>query len=84
MPGKRVRLLVRGLLPYRVRLEMECLEAERPRRLVSRVGDLAPRREPAPPAAPHPGRSWGRARANASTSFIEGVRRERAGNLSGG
>ena len=37
-PGKQVRLLVRGFLPYRVRLEMECLEAERPRRLVSRVG----------------------------------------------
>ena len=37
-PGKRVRLLVRGFLPYRVRLEMECLEAERPRRLVTRVG----------------------------------------------
>lgn len=37
-PGKQVRLLVRGFLPYRVRLEMECLEAERPRRLVTRVG----------------------------------------------
>lgn len=37
-PGRRVRLLVRGFLPYRVCLEMECLEAERPRRLASRVG----------------------------------------------
>jgi uncharacterized protein YndB with AHSA1/START domain len=37
-PGARVRLLVRGFLPYRLRLEMECLEAERPRRLVTRIG----------------------------------------------
>ncbi len=38
MPGKRARLLTRGRLPYRLRWELECLEANPPARLDSRIG----------------------------------------------
>jgi uncharacterized protein YndB with AHSA1/START domain len=40
-PGKRARLVTRGRLPYRLRWELECLEADAPNRLVSRIeGDF--------------------------------------------
>jgi hypothetical protein len=40
-PGKRVRLLTRGRLPYRLRWELTCIEAVAPSRLVSRIeGDF--------------------------------------------
>ena len=40
-PGKRARLLTRGRLPYRLRWELICVEAEAPRRLVSQIrGDF--------------------------------------------
>ncbi|MBM3677839.1 MAG: hypothetical protein FJW96_08140 [Actinobacteria bacterium] len=40
-PGKRARLLTRGLLPYRLRWELVCLEAAPPTRLVSGItGDF--------------------------------------------
>jgi uncharacterized protein YndB with AHSA1/START domain len=40
-PGKRARMLTRGRLPYRLRWELVCLEADAPRRLVSRIdGDF--------------------------------------------
>ena len=43
-PGKRADLLVKGFLPYRVRLTLECEVAEPPVRLVSRIeGDLVGR-----------------------------------------
>ncbi len=39
--GKRARLLTRGRLPYRLRWELVCVEADAPRRLVSRIhGDF--------------------------------------------
>ena len=40
-PGKRITVLARGYLPYRLRFTLECLEAERPARIRSRlVGDF--------------------------------------------
>jgi uncharacterized protein YndB with AHSA1/START domain len=36
-PGKRSELLVKAYLPYRVNLGLEVLEAERPRRILSRL-----------------------------------------------
>jgi hypothetical protein len=40
-PGKRARLVTRGLLPYRLRWELVCVEAQAPRLLVSRIhGDF--------------------------------------------
>jgi uncharacterized protein YndB with AHSA1/START domain len=40
-PGKRARLVTRGLLPYRLRWELECVDAVAPRTLVSRLsGDF--------------------------------------------
>jgi len=40
-PGKRARLLTRGWLPYRLRWELECVEATEPTRLDSRItGDF--------------------------------------------
>ena len=40
-PGKRARLVTRGRLPYRRQWELVCVEAEVPRRLVSRIdGDF--------------------------------------------
>ena len=36
-PGKRARLVTRGLLPYRLRWELTCVEAVAPARLVSRI-----------------------------------------------
>ena len=40
-PGKRARLLTRGRLPYRLRWELVCVEAQAPTRLVSRIrGDF--------------------------------------------
>ena len=40
-PGKRNRLLVKAYLPYKVRFGMEVLEAEKPRRILSRLsGDF--------------------------------------------
>ena len=40
-PGKRARLVTRGLLPYRLRWELICVEARAPRVLVSRIqGDF--------------------------------------------
>lgn len=40
-PGKRARLLTRGRLPYRLRWELECVEAVAPTRLDSRIsGDF--------------------------------------------
>jgi Polyketide cyclase / dehydrase and lipid transport len=40
-PGKRARLLTRGWLPYRLRWELECVEAIVPTRLDSRIrGDF--------------------------------------------
>jgi uncharacterized protein YndB with AHSA1/START domain len=40
-PGKRARLETRGLLPYRLRWELVCVEARAPRLLVSRIqGDF--------------------------------------------
>jgi uncharacterized protein YndB with AHSA1/START domain len=40
-PGKRNRLLVKAFLPYKVRFGLEVLEAERPRRILSRLsGDF--------------------------------------------
>ena len=40
-PGKRARLVTRGLLPYRLRWELICVEAQAPRLLVSRIqGDF--------------------------------------------
>jgi uncharacterized protein YndB with AHSA1/START domain len=40
-PGKRARLVTRGRLPYRLRWELVCVEADAPRRLVSRIdGDF--------------------------------------------
>jgi uncharacterized protein YndB with AHSA1/START domain len=40
-PGKRVDLRTRGYLPYRLRYSMECVEAERPTRIRSRLsGDF--------------------------------------------
>jgi len=34
-PGKRISVLARGFLPYRIRFTMECVEAERPTRIRS-------------------------------------------------
>jgi uncharacterized protein YndB with AHSA1/START domain len=34
-PGKRITVLARGFLPYRLRFTMECVEAERPTRIRS-------------------------------------------------
>jgi hypothetical protein len=40
-PGKRVSVVTRGFLPYRLRWELECVEAAAPERLVSALrGDL--------------------------------------------
>ena len=40
-PGKRISVLARGFLPYRLRFTMECLEVERPVRILSRLtGDF--------------------------------------------
>jgi uncharacterized protein YndB with AHSA1/START domain len=40
-PGKRNSLLVKAYLPYKVRFGLEVLEAERPRRILSRLsGDF--------------------------------------------
>jgi hypothetical protein len=40
-PGKRTRLVTRGWLPYRLHWELVCVEADRPRRLVSHIrGDF--------------------------------------------
>lgn len=40
-PGKRTRLVTRGRLPYRLRWELVCLEADEPTRLVSQIsGDF--------------------------------------------
>ena len=40
-PGKRARLVTRGRLPYRLRWELVCAEADAPRRLVSHIdGDF--------------------------------------------
>jgi hypothetical protein len=40
-PGKRARLVTRGFLPYRLRWELECVEAVPARTLVSRLsGDF--------------------------------------------
>jgi uncharacterized protein YndB with AHSA1/START domain len=40
-PGKRARLTTTGFLPYRLRWELECVEAIAPTRLVSRLsGDF--------------------------------------------
>jgi len=40
-PGKRVAVLARGFLPYRLRFTMECVEVERPTRVRSRLsGDF--------------------------------------------
>ena len=40
-PGKRARLVTRGRLPYRLRWELVCVEADAPRRLVSQIhGDF--------------------------------------------
>ena len=40
-PGKRARLVTRGLLPYRLRWELECVAAVAPTTLVSRLsGDF--------------------------------------------
>jgi hypothetical protein len=37
-PGRRNDVLVRSYLPYRVRFSLEVLEAEPPRRILSRIG----------------------------------------------
>ena len=40
-PGKRIAVRARGFLPYKLRFTLECLEAERPTRIRSRlVGDF--------------------------------------------
>lgn len=40
-PGKTISVLARGFLPYRLRFTMECLEVERPVRILSRLtGDF--------------------------------------------
>jgi uncharacterized protein YndB with AHSA1/START domain len=40
-PGKRITVKARGYLPYKLRFTMECLEAERPTRIRSRLsGDF--------------------------------------------
>src|SRR4030095_15253986 len=40
-PGKRARLVPGGRLPYRLRWELVCAEADAPRRLVSHIdGDF--------------------------------------------
>ena len=40
-PGKRISVVARGFLPYRLRFTMECLEVERPVRILSRLtGDF--------------------------------------------
>jgi hypothetical protein len=38
-PGKKNRLLVRAYLPYKVQFGLEVLEAERPRRVLSRLSE---------------------------------------------
>jgi hypothetical protein len=37
VPGKRNELLVKAYLPYKVNFVLECVEAERPRRILSRL-----------------------------------------------
>jgi uncharacterized protein YndB with AHSA1/START domain len=40
-PGKRIAVLARGFLPYRIRFTMECVAAERPTRIRSTLsGDF--------------------------------------------
>ena len=41
VPGNRTSVVARGFLPYRLRFTLECLEVERPTRILSRLsGDF--------------------------------------------